>query len=364
MRHFAKYKSKIQKETTFSLVVVILEVVAKDDPKYNVECHYAHLCHVVPFISFVCAASIDPCSPKSAHVNLRGHKGISFLLVIFEPLTSTLEGWLSYRWLTLSDRFLVSENLLISCPNITAITLDRYLSDHRPILLRESRFDYGPIPFRFYHHWIKVDGFSSFVARTWSDLPGNNSNDMCNLMSKLKSLKVKIREWNKHHQNVTKASISRLKEDLKSLDMEIDIGKGTTDMNSKRAELIISIQEIDKIHSMELAQKAKINWCIEGDENSHFFHGMINKRRSQMSIRGIMIDGFWTEDPCKVKCAFYDHFSSRFTKPVSHRATLNFQFPKTLNLDQRSDLEREVTKDEIKLRLGWAKANPNYFNKY
>ncbi|GJV60012.1 hypothetical protein Tco_1466112 [Tanacetum coccineum] len=40
----------------------------------------------------------EPGSPKSAHVNLRGHKGISFLLVIFEPLTSTLEGWLSYRW--------------------------------------------------------------------------------------------------------------------------------------------------------------------------------------------------------------------------------------------------------------------------
>ncbi|GJX66642.1 reverse transcriptase domain-containing protein [Tanacetum coccineum] len=40
----------------------------------------------------------DKGSPKSAHVNLRGHKGISFLLVIFEPLTSTLEDWLSYRW--------------------------------------------------------------------------------------------------------------------------------------------------------------------------------------------------------------------------------------------------------------------------
>ncbi|GKB03643.1 RNA-directed DNA polymerase, eukaryota [Tanacetum coccineum] len=36
------------------------------------------------------------------------------------------------------DRFLVSENLLNTCPNISAITLDRFLSDHRPILLREA----------------------------------------------------------------------------------------------------------------------------------------------------------------------------------------------------------------------------------
>ncbi|GKC41107.1 RNA-directed DNA polymerase, eukaryota, partial [Tanacetum coccineum] len=35
------------------------------------------------------------------------------------------------------DRFLVSENLINNSPNITAISLDRYLSDHRPILLRE-----------------------------------------------------------------------------------------------------------------------------------------------------------------------------------------------------------------------------------
>lgn len=45
------------------------------------------------------------------------------------------------------DRFLVSDNLIISCPYITAVTLDRYLSDHRPILLLESHFDYGPTPF-------------------------------------------------------------------------------------------------------------------------------------------------------------------------------------------------------------------------
>nr|GFA06525.1 RNA-directed DNA polymerase, eukaryota, reverse transcriptase zinc-binding domain protein [Tanacetum cinerariifolium] len=33
------------------------------------------------------------------------------------------------------DRFLISEGLMSSCPNILAVTLDRHLSDHRPILL-------------------------------------------------------------------------------------------------------------------------------------------------------------------------------------------------------------------------------------
>ncbi|GJY56673.1 RNA-directed DNA polymerase, eukaryota [Tanacetum coccineum] len=79
------------------------------------------------------------------------------------------------------DRFLVSENLLNTCPNISAITLDRFLSDHRPILLREASFDYGPTPFRFFHFWFDVDGFDKFVTDSWKDAPGDDSNAMRNL---------------------------------------------------------------------------------------------------------------------------------------------------------------------------------------
>nr|GEY47643.1 RNA-directed DNA polymerase, eukaryota [Tanacetum cinerariifolium] len=53
------------------------------------------------------------------------------------------------------DRFLISENLFITYPHITATTLERYLSDHRPILLRETYNDYGPIL-----EWIKSNRHS------------------------------------------------------------------------------------------------------------------------------------------------------------------------------------------------------------
>nr|GEY45893.1 RNA-directed DNA polymerase, eukaryota [Tanacetum cinerariifolium] len=61
------------------------------------------------------------------------------------------------------DRFFISENLFSLLPNIMATTLDRYLSDHRLILLRELSNDYGPIPFRFFHHWNELEGFNKFV---------------------------------------------------------------------------------------------------------------------------------------------------------------------------------------------------------
>ncbi|GJU28782.1 RNA-directed DNA polymerase, eukaryota [Tanacetum coccineum] len=225
---------------------------------------------------------------------------------------------------------------------------ERYLSDHRPILLRESRFDYGPSPFRFYHHWLEVDGFNNFVEDIWSVAPGNNSNPLCCMAMKLKFLKLKIKEWNQRNMKDLKSGKAKLKEDLEALDADIDKGNGTADMVTKRSEVVNSLQEIDKLQTMEIAQKAKIKWCIEGDENSSFFHGMLNKRRSQLSICGIMVDGVWIEDPLKVKREFYQHFSNRFAKPVDQRAHINMEYPNTITLEQQIDLECDVTKEELK----------------
>ncbi|GKA84908.1 RNA-directed DNA polymerase, eukaryota [Tanacetum coccineum] len=87
--------------------------------------------------------------------------------------------------------------LMGSCPNISAITLDRYLSDHHPILLCEVCFDYGPIPFRLYHYWFEWEGFDKLVEETWSESRNSDSNAISKFMKKLKFLKEKNRLWTK-----------------------------------------------------------------------------------------------------------------------------------------------------------------------
>ncbi|GJT19391.1 hypothetical protein Tco_0878097 [Tanacetum coccineum] len=57
-------------------------------------------------------------------------------------------------------------------------------------------------------------------------------------------------------------------------------------------EILKSIQDFVKLDTMELAQKAKIKWAIEGDENSKYYHGVLNKKRNQLAIRGILVEGF------------------------------------------------------------------------
>ncbi|GJV36972.1 RNA-directed DNA polymerase, eukaryota [Tanacetum coccineum] len=250
------------------------------------------------------------------------------------------------------DRFFISENLLNIYPHISAITLDRLLSDHRPILLREMSFDYGPIPFRFFHHWLELDGFNEFVIDQWKSAPMDTYNGMHNLVGKLRYIKNKIRDWTKSNRLIKKGMSDMYKNELRQLDGLIDDGKGSDVVVAKRMELTNELQHIEKLQAMDLAQKAKIKWSIEGDENSCYFHGILNKKRNQMNIRGVLADGVWQENPKDVKREFFDHFRSRFDQPSNHRAIVDMIFPNQLSSDQKADLECEVTKEELK-RAVW-----------
>ncbi|GJT14516.1 hypothetical protein Tco_0861558 [Tanacetum coccineum] len=98
---------------------------------------------------------------------------------------------------------------------------------------------------------------------------------------------------------------------------------------------------------METSQKAKIKWAIEGDEKSKYYHGILNKKRNQLSIRGVLMEGDWVENPNMVKNEFLNYFKNRFDRPKSVQPMLNMEFPHHLNSMQQLDLEAEVSNEEI-----------------
>ncbi|GJR29964.1 hypothetical protein Tco_1106196 [Tanacetum coccineum] len=61
-----------------------------------------------------------------------------------------------------------------------------------------------------------------------------------------------------------------------------------------------------------------------------------------------MVDGTWIDNPKNVKKEFLDHFSKRFCKPGEPMTTLQMEFPNQIQLDQRNELESDVSNDEIK----------------
>ncbi|GKD16835.1 putative RNA-directed DNA polymerase, eukaryota, reverse transcriptase zinc-binding domain protein [Tanacetum coccineum] len=99
---------------------------------------------------------------------------------------------------------------------------------------------------------------------------------------------------------------------------------------------------------MDLIQKAHIKWDIEGDENSKFFHGLINQKRRNQMINGIMVEGNWITNPCLIKDAFLQFYKRKFQAQDSQVMFSNLPHSHSLNCMDRETLERQVTLEEIK----------------
>nr|GEZ57332.1 RNA-directed DNA polymerase, eukaryota, reverse transcriptase zinc-binding domain protein [Tanacetum cinerariifolium] len=99
-------------------------------------------------------------------------------------------------------------------------------------------------------------------------------------------------------------------------------GNGLPDDLTKYANLFRDLKDIDYKDSIDLAQKAKIKWAVEGDENSKIFHGIVNKKRRHLAIKA------WD------------------------RSLFDVNFPRCSNSVQVFDLEDMVSNEEIK-RAAW-----------
>nr|GEV55675.1 hypothetical protein [Tanacetum cinerariifolium] len=96
---------------------------------------------------------------------------------------------------------------------------------------------------------VKVGQTIRFIVDTWNNMSISDTNAISKFMKKLRHLKLQTRLWVRDKKECATTKKSQLK---------------------------------------EIAQKAKIKWSIEGDENSIFFHGILNKKRNQHAIHGIL----------------------------------------------------------------------------
>nr|GEZ65507.1 RNA-directed DNA polymerase, eukaryota [Tanacetum cinerariifolium] len=169
---------------------------------------------------------------------------------------------------------------------------------------------------------FKWDDFDAMVEQAWNSFSYYDTNGLVWFKKKLQDLKKIICSWAKDKKLQQASVINSIKSEL------IDIDK-TLDRRNVSDEILFKKMEM-------------------GDKNSKFFYSIINKKCSQMSIHGIFVDGDWKTDPSAVKDAFKDHFAERFKKPVNGRLKLNILFNNRLSTEQVADLDRVVSRDEIR----------------
>ncbi|GJS90564.1 RNA-directed DNA polymerase, eukaryota [Tanacetum coccineum] len=189
---------------------------------------------------------------------------------------------------------------------------------------------------------------SVIFEETWKNANTLELNNIILLKKKFQVLKGAIKNWCKEDNKRSNRSIAAIKLRLADVDKIIDQENGSDDIVNERSLVLKELLDFNAQLSLDMAQKAKIRWSIEGDENSKYFLGIINRKRSQLAICGVLVEGDWIDEPFIVKNEFLSHFAERFSSPPIQRITLDAQFPNQISFEQHQDLERIVTYDEIK----------------
>nr|GEY26728.1 RNA-directed DNA polymerase, eukaryota [Tanacetum cinerariifolium] len=144
-----------------------------------------------------------------------------------------------------------------------------------------------------------------------------------------------------------KAKIS-IQSKLFDIDKILDQGGSREEILSDRYLLLKELNDIICSDSLEAAHKFKVCWAIKGDENTKFFHGILSCKRSELGIRGTIVDGEWIVDPLAVKTMFLKYFSTQFSSPGSPRICFPDQFTNSLSLEQQVYLKQNISNEEIR----------------
>nr|GEX75066.1 RNA-directed DNA polymerase, eukaryota [Tanacetum cinerariifolium] len=173
-------------------------------------------------------------------------------------------------------------------PNIKVTAIERLWSDHSPILLHSKKANFGPFPFKLYNSWLSRDGFDDTIKSTWDSMEtGYGSNKISSHKS---------------------ANLS----EIHDIEKKIDDGSASISDREKRIKLLQDIDKLENLEALDLIQKARIKWDIEGDENSKLFHRIINSKRRTQAIAGILHDGDWITEPPLIKDVFLNYYKDKF----------------------------------------------------
>lgn len=251
------------------------------------------------------------------------------------------------RKLSRIDRILVCPEFLNHWSEACYSALPRFLSDHAPLILTTTYQDFGPVPFKLFNSWMSRPDFDSLILKANEEFVFNGSPDQV-FLEKLKYFKAIIKNWAKANKIKDEEQEVSLLHELEDIDKIMEIRPLNEDEEWILGECKTNLAELEDKKSKDLWQKSRASWASQGDDNTSYFHGIINKKNSQNRIHGVTINGIWNSNPKLIKREVRKFFHKRFKEDIPNRPSFICQNIKKLSMEDSEFLITPFLEAEIK----------------
>jgi hypothetical protein len=181
------------------------------------------------------------------------------------------------------DRALCNPSLIDLCSSIFVSTLTKHKSDHYPILLdlQLSNVIFAS-QFKFMKMWTLHSDCKQLVQDCW-----NTSVIGCPmfiLTKKLKLLKEKLKIWNKECFGNVHDYVVSAEQNLQSIQSQIQNNGPSDDLLNIECEAHKKLEDALSRQEQFWQEKAHLNWHLEGDRNTKYFHRIAKIKTSTKAI--------------------------------------------------------------------------------
>ncbi|KAK2424165.1 hypothetical protein QL285_034553 [Trifolium repens] len=209
------------------------------------------------------------------------------------------------------DRAICNQAWLDSCVSSSVTALPRIRSDHFPLLLdlQVTAVSFAS-QFKFQRMWASHDDCARIISECWNSVVVGCP--MYVLSQKLKMLKDKLRVWNKScfgnvHENVISAELK-----LQQIQQQIQ-NNGHTDALLLDEKIASNLYE-DALNKQEVfwQERASLNWHLEGDRNTKYFHRLAKIKTSTKAITSLLDGEHVITDQSQIAEHVIDYYKNLF----------------------------------------------------
>uniref|UniRef100_A0A251UDF3 Putative RNA-directed DNA polymerase, eukaryota, Reverse transcriptase zinc-binding domain protein n=1 Tax=Helianthus annuus TaxID=4232 RepID=A0A251UDF3_HELAN len=248
------------------------------------------------------------------------------------------------------DRFLVSPDFFNRWPDAVVRALSASYSDHGPIVLSSQVRNFGAKPFRVFNSWLEKDGYKEAVEKSLEDFFFNGPPDLV-LNQKLAFIRKGVKLWRDGLRKKEGEASSRALEELEDLESKMEVREISEEEEWAYMENKKVLYDIERGKMLDLRQRARTKWALDGDENSKFFHAHVNARKAVNGIPGLIIGSRWVDKPVQVKLEVLKFFRNRFSEVVVNRPDWVSHGLRQLSDTEKESLVMPFSLSEIKCAL-------------